>query len=298
MAAAVEKVLLFNGKPEWWMVQLCKFGAVFTQVGHNWVQKLAEMNLEEVQQAGSVELDAWLAADDARDAATAQEYVYSTLVLAIVDALPDIVGRIDENEAECGTQLWNELLRKFQPNERPARARHIMQITNRCTTFDGQNEDWSAHIAAVESDLAVLQSLANEFTIEEVVCALVLQGMMKTGGHWLILGLILIAEEPDEGADGSSLKLIVDKAREHLMHFDNGGAGPVVGYGATGVDFDKAVKLGANNPDVPSMFVGWSNNSFQLVLQRGVEESGIEGHLVRFKGTHTTDGVLGSPKIV
>eukprot|EP00961_Rhodomonas_salina_P124352 1676110-Rhodomonas_salina.1 len=65
---------------------------------------------------------------------------------------------------------------------------------------------------------------------------------MKTGGHWSILSSILIAEEPDEGADGPTLRLIVDKAREHLMHFDNGGTGPVVGYGATGVDFDKAVK--------------------------------------------------------
>eukprot|EP00961_Rhodomonas_salina_P266656 3603712-Rhodomonas_salina.2 len=232
MAAAVEKVLLFYGKPEKWMVQRRKFGAVFTQVGYsdNWVLKLAEMNSEEVQQA--------------RDVATAQEYVYSTLVLEIIDALPDSVGRIDENEAECRTQLWNELLRKFQPNERPARARQIMQITNRCTTFNGQNEDWRAHIAAVESDLAVLQSFANEFTIEEVVCALVLQGMMNTGGHWSILGSILITEEPDDGEDGPSLKRIVDKAREHLKHFNSCGTGPVVGYGTTGVDsdFDKAVK--------------------------------------------------------
>eukprot|EP00961_Rhodomonas_salina_P140779 1894749-Rhodomonas_salina.1 len=53
------------------------------------------MNSEEVQAAGCVERDAWLAADEARDVVTEQEYVYSTLVLAIVDALPDIVGRID-----------------------------------------------------------------------------------------------------------------------------------------------------------------------------------------------------------
>eukprot|EP00961_Rhodomonas_salina_P197418 2663874-Rhodomonas_salina.1 len=154
------------------MVQRRKFGAVFTRVSYNWVPKLAEMNSEEVQAAGAVERDAWLVADGERDVATAQEYVYSTLVLAIVDALPDIVGRIDENEADCGTLLSNEPLRKFQPNERPARARQIMQLTNRCTTFNGRNEDWSAHIAAVESDLAVLQSFAADFTIEEVVCAL------------------------------------------------------------------------------------------------------------------------------
>eukprot|EP00961_Rhodomonas_salina_P159640 2150071-Rhodomonas_salina.1 len=63
---------------------------------------------------------------------------------------------------------------------------------------------------------------------------------MKTGGHWSILCSILIAEEPDEGADGPTLRCIVNRAREHLMHFDSGGTGPVVGYGATGVDFDKA----------------------------------------------------------
>eukprot|EP00961_Rhodomonas_salina_P005637 76534-Rhodomonas_salina.1 len=95
------------------MVQRRKFGAVFTRVGYNWVTKLAEMNSEEVQAAGAVERDAWAAADGDSNVATEQEYVYSTLVLAIVDTLPDIVGRINENEADCGTLLWNELLRKF-----------------------------------------------------------------------------------------------------------------------------------------------------------------------------------------
>eukprot|EP00961_Rhodomonas_salina_P054572 733058-Rhodomonas_salina.1 len=74
MAAAVEKVLLFNGKPEKWMVQRRKLGAVFTRVGYNWVPKLTEMNSEEVQAAGGAERDAWAAADGDRDVATAQEY--------------------------------------------------------------------------------------------------------------------------------------------------------------------------------------------------------------------------------
>eukprot|EP00961_Rhodomonas_salina_P255095 3447506-Rhodomonas_salina.1 len=217
--------------------------AVFTQVGYNFVTKRAPMNAAEVISAGDApaERDAWLGAVEDRDEATAQEYVYSTLVLSIVDVLPEIVGRIDENSEECWTDLWNELLRKFQQNERPARARQIMHVTSRCTTFNGRNEDWMAHIAGVESDLAVLKSFSGEFTAEEVVCVLVLQGMMKAGCHWSILGSILIAEEPAEGKEGPTLSRIVDKALEHLMHFGDGWTGQVVGYGADAVDFKTAV---------------------------------------------------------
>ena len=68
--------------------------------------------------------------------------------------------------------------------------------------FNGLNEDWSTSVLAIESDLQVLQSFAADFTIEEVVCALVLQGMMKAGIHWSILRLILIAEENTEGENG------------------------------------------------------------------------------------------------
>lgn len=70
-------------------------------------------------------------------------------------------------------------------NERPACELQIMQVTSRCTTFTGQNdsEDWLAHISAVESDVAVLQSFSGDFIAEEVMCTLVtvLQGMIIRG---------------------------------------------------------------------------------------------------------------------
>eukprot|EP00961_Rhodomonas_salina_P023920 321528-Rhodomonas_salina.1 len=69
------------------------------------------MNAPELVATGEAERDAWLNAEEGRVETTAQEYVYSTLVLAIVDALPEIVGKVDENSEECGTDLWNELLR-------------------------------------------------------------------------------------------------------------------------------------------------------------------------------------------
>eukprot|EP00961_Rhodomonas_salina_P065739 883285-Rhodomonas_salina.1 len=202
MASAVEKVLLYDGKPEKWMIQRRKFGAVFTHVSYNFVTKRAVMNAPKLVATGDTERDTWLNTEEGRVESQVQEYVYSTLVLAIVDALPEIVGKVNENSEECGTELWNELLRKYQPNERPAREQQIIQVTSLCTTFTGRNEDWLGHISAVDSDLAVLQSFSGEFTAEEVVCALVLQGMMKAGGHWSILGSILIAEEPAEGEDG------------------------------------------------------------------------------------------------
>eukprot|EP00961_Rhodomonas_salina_P155781 2097625-Rhodomonas_salina.1 len=76
-----------------------------------------------------------------------------------------------------------------------------MQVTSRCTTFTGQNdsEDWLAHISAVESDVAVLQSFSGD------------DHQRKAGGHWSILGSIPIAEEPADGEDGPSLDQIVTK---------------------------------------------------------------------------------------
>eukprot|EP00961_Rhodomonas_salina_P246015 3324037-Rhodomonas_salina.1 len=111
MAAAVEKVLLYDGKPEKWMIQRRKFGAVFTRVGYNFVMKRAVKNALELVATGDAERDAWLNAEEGRVESQEQEYVYSTLVLAIVDALPEIVGKVDENSEECWTDLWNELLR-------------------------------------------------------------------------------------------------------------------------------------------------------------------------------------------
>eukprot|EP00961_Rhodomonas_salina_P049805 669328-Rhodomonas_salina.1 len=110
------------------MIQRQKFGAVFTSVGYNFVTKRAVMNAPELVATGDAERDAWLNAEERCTETQAQEYVYSTLVLAIVDALLEIVGKVDENSEECCTDLWNELLRKYQPNERPARARQIMQV--------------------------------------------------------------------------------------------------------------------------------------------------------------------------
>eukprot|EP00961_Rhodomonas_salina_P078830 1060421-Rhodomonas_salina.2 len=48
MAAAVEKVLLHDRKPEKWMIQRRKFGAVFTCVRYNVVTKRAVTNSQEL----------------------------------------------------------------------------------------------------------------------------------------------------------------------------------------------------------------------------------------------------------
>lgn len=97
------------------------------------------MNAPELVATGKAKRDTWLGEEEGCVETQAQEYMYSTLVLAIMDALPTIVGKVFENSEECGTNLWSELLRKYQPNNRPACARQIMKITSLCTTFTGLN---------------------------------------------------------------------------------------------------------------------------------------------------------------
>eukprot|EP00961_Rhodomonas_salina_P068699 921992-Rhodomonas_salina.1 len=64
-------------------------------------QQGAVMNSPELVATGDAERDAWLGAEEGHVKTQAQEYIYSTLVLAIVDALPEIVGKVDENSEEC-----------------------------------------------------------------------------------------------------------------------------------------------------------------------------------------------------
>eukprot|EP00961_Rhodomonas_salina_P118576 1596461-Rhodomonas_salina.1 len=56
--------------------------------------------------------------------------------------------------------------------------------------------------------------------------------------------------------------------------------------------------LGASNPPAPTLFVGGEDNSFQLVLERSVVEGGVSGHVLRFEGTASLGGTVGSPNIV
>ena len=100
--------------------------------------------------------------------------------------------------------------------ERSAKERMIILLHGECTTFSGKNTDWTKHIVEIESLLALIQLHGKEVTIEEVMCAMVLHGMLKAGGHWETLATMLIAEEPEEDEEGMNLKMIVAKTRTRI----------------------------------------------------------------------------------
>eukprot|EP00960_Hanusia_phi_P007827 223922-Hanusia_phi.AAC.4 len=51
-------------------------------------------------------------------------------------------------------------------------------------------------------------------------------------------------------------------------------------------------------PPTPTLFIGGEDTSAQLVLTKKISESGLLGLLVRFEGTASTSGILGSPNII
>ncbi|EKX50957.1 hypothetical protein GUITHDRAFT_103539 [Guillardia theta CCMP2712] len=56
--------------------------------------------------------------------------------------------------------------------------------------------------------------------------------------------------------------------------------------------------LSASWPPTPTMFIGGSDTSAQLVLTKTVYEAGMRGFLVRFEGTASSSGQLGWPNII
>ena len=239
-SGGMEKALRWDGSALTWMVNRRKFGAVVARQGYSFVLKRAESNPMAVQEQGAEQEQAWLEAAEEgrpRQLLNAQQWVYATLVLAIADALPGLVNRVDENDAECGTSLWNELLRKYQPTERVARARMVMQLAQRCQGFNGKNASWPEFIGGIESGLALLQSHDENVNAEEIIAALTLGGMMRAGGHWAVLATILVNEEPAAGGgQGITVNAISERAREHVLHQPESDTSPVVGYGAAGED--------------------------------------------------------------
>ncbi|EKX36833.1 hypothetical protein GUITHDRAFT_116999 [Guillardia theta CCMP2712] len=51
-------------------------------------------------------------------------------------------------------------------------------------------------------------------------------------------------------------------------------------------------------PPVPTLFIGGSDNSVQLLLSKRVNEGGRAGLVIRFEGTASTSGVTGDPNII
>mmetsp|Transcript_67815 Transcript_67815/g.141411 ORF Transcript_67815/g.141411 Transcript_67815/m.141411 type:complete len:136 (-) Transcript_67815:391-798(-) len=133
---STEKVLLYNGKPTHWPMFRTKATAKVRASSLGWVPKLAASNQPEVQARGQAELEAWLAADETGTEEKGQNTVYSLLVLAVADAVPEVVTAVDEDELRCGTLLWDALLRKYQPGARSSRARMVMQLANHSMSWN------------------------------------------------------------------------------------------------------------------------------------------------------------------
>ncbi len=62
MTTAVEKVILYDGKPEKWPMARRKFTAIFNHMSYGFVYKKALMNSPEVQEQGQKEEDVWIGA--------------------------------------------------------------------------------------------------------------------------------------------------------------------------------------------------------------------------------------------
>ena len=117
-----------------------KIGAKIRPDKMEWVLKMASKNSEAIRNKGSQEMNLYCSVEeeipireegdgDAEDGSRvrfrtvrtlneekfrdAQTKIHTMLVLACVDSCYKIIAGVDESEVDCGTQIWDKLLRRF-----------------------------------------------------------------------------------------------------------------------------------------------------------------------------------------
>jgi hypothetical protein len=154
-ATPISKVLLFNGVD--WVIFELKFAASLTKAKIGWGlltaprNKTADILLGEALKTSYLSQFAEGAERDTKELEVQTE-IHSNLTLCCIDALPILVSGVSATSPNCGTELWNRLLRKYLPTIGASRVRLTLEIFDACYGFKtmlesgGDTEDYFANI--------------------------------------------------------------------------------------------------------------------------------------------------------
>eukprot|EP00961_Rhodomonas_salina_P063922 859068-Rhodomonas_salina.2 len=122
----------------------------------------------------------------------AQTRIYNMINMGIVDTLSDVADKVDEDERECGTKLWEALLQRFASSKKIAKTRIIMDVVSVAQSItDGP---WIPQSANLKRLIASYMHTGTPLTIDEVVFALVVQSFLRSE-QYRSLGTSMLNED-------------------------------------------------------------------------------------------------------
>mmetsp|Transcript_4022 Transcript_4022/g.8137 ORF Transcript_4022/g.8137 Transcript_4022/m.8137 type:complete len:370 (+) Transcript_4022:865-1974(+) len=283
-----QKLLHFNGV-DWCIFEL-KFAASLSKAKLTWVLLCADLNKPEDKAMGEELKKAYLSSFPA-DQQTgkileAQNEVHSSLVMSCIDALKTLVAGVPATTKDCGTALWNRLLRKYLPTIGASRVRMTLEIFEKCTKFKtvldsgGDTEDY---FSAIEQSVRNLLASGPPPTLEDIVSVLIIQAISKAGTMWETTATTLSDIPPGE----DRLDNIQERVRERFITFNAGsGNEPAKGPVAHHADY----------PAVPGLsFVQNGNGTLYRIDATGqVFPDYFEAQAVLFTAPSPSGSPLGS----
>ena len=160
-----DKILQFNGK-DWGQFRM-KIGAKIRPNKIEWVLKMASKNSDAIRDKGNQEMTAYCTTEEdvlivggeeeeAEDAPRryrtirtldetkfreAQIAVHTMLVMACVDSCYKVIAGVDEEALDCGSQIWDKLLRRYEPTMGISRVRLTLDTLDTCGRFKQMLDD-------------------------------------------------------------------------------------------------------------------------------------------------------------
>mmetsp|Transcript_56121 Transcript_56121/g.114749 ORF Transcript_56121/g.114749 Transcript_56121/m.114749 type:complete len:362 (+) Transcript_56121:855-1940(+) len=218
----VEKIVVFDGKN--WVIFSMKFAASLTKQKLGWSLLLADANKAQDKKLGDLMRKTYLAQfpdeEKAAKEIEAQTDVHSRLVMACIDVLPSIVASVPSTNKDCGTELWNLLLKKFVPTIGASKVRLTLGIIDQCSKFKSMldsGSDTEDYFSSIETALRALLATGDPPTLEDIISILVIQAISKGGVMWETTAGTL----SDLPADGERYEKIKERVRERFITFNN-----------------------------------------------------------------------------
>ena len=110
----------------------------------------------------------------------AQAEVYGILVLSCGTACFGIIQKANAMDLECGTDVWNLLLRRYEPTMGISRIRLTLNALDCCGKFKESldaGKDTDEYIQGLESSLQSIEATGKTPNLEEILVALMITSM-------------------------------------------------------------------------------------------------------------------------
>eukprot|EP00961_Rhodomonas_salina_P180531 2436885-Rhodomonas_salina.2 len=179
MEKSNDKIIIFDGPHTAWPTASNKLVADAMTEDIQWVLWSADNNPEEL-----LKIAATLKPTDTVIQLKNQAKFYGRLLIPPTTLNPG-----------TAQALWNVLLDQYQNSANIAKVLTLINLANFCLSFKGGK--WSAYFGGAESLINLFKSTTadGKLTVDDMVMAMMLQGMILAGGLWSTLAMMMLTDE-------------------------------------------------------------------------------------------------------